>query len=415
MRLYGSVTRSICCVLFDRFWTFLMTHSTSFLHDGAENGISLALQRVEFKPKGDGFNEAWIQNLIAANPSILPIVDIEPAFTPAISVCTELPLPSGFLDNLLVTPKGDLIAVECKLWRNPQARREVVAQILDYASAMTHLGYSGLQTAIVAARIQPGFDLYAHVSAFCDDRDALLEEAQFVDAVSRNLRLGRCLLLIAGDGIREEVEGMTEFLQQHAGMNFTLALVQLAVHQIPGRAERLIIPSVPMRTKTITRGVVKVEANGVSIQAVIETSGQPARATSLSEDGFFAQLDDLKPNTSSRLKTFLLSLQDLGVEFEVKKTLIIRMRVADQSFLPFVVYTNGTVETDYVRRKDLMEPLVQGLTQAIPFTLRHETLKTIVVAKRKSDGSPFTIWDILEHQTGVRLALQSLRDAMEGR
>ena len=65
-----------------------MTHSTSFLHDGAENGISLALQRVEFKPKGDGFNEAWIQNLIAANPSILPIVDIEPAFPPAISVCT---------------------------------------------------------------------------------------------------------------------------------------------------------------------------------------------------------------------------------------------------------------------------------------------------------------------------------------
>jgi len=390
-----------------------MTHSTSFLHDGAENGVALALQRVEFKPKGDRFNEAWIQNLIAANPSILPIVDIEPAFTPAISICTELPLPSGFLDNLLVTPKGDLIAVECKLWRNPQARREVVAQILDYASAMTHLGYSGLQAAIVAARIQPGFDLYAHISAVCDDWDALLEEAQFVDAVSRNLRLGRCLLLIAGDGIREEVEGMTEFLQQHAGMNFTLALVQLAVHQIPGRAERLIIPSVPMRTKTITRGVVKVEANGVSIQPFIETSGQPARATSLSEDGFFAQLDDLRPNTSSRLKTFLLSLEDLGVEFEVKKTLIVRMRVADQSFLPFVVYTNGTVDTDYVRRKDLMEPLVQGLTQAIPLTVRHETPKTIVIAKRKSDGSPFTIWDILEHQTGVRLALQSLRDVME--
>ena len=381
-----------------------MSHSTSFLHDGSENGVSLALHRLEFKPKGDDFNEAWIQNLIAANPSILPIVDIEPAFTPAISVCIELPLPSGFLDNLLVTPKGDLIAVECKLWRNPQARREVVAQILDYASAMTHIGYAGLQAAIVAARRQPGFDLYAHVSAVCDDRDVLFEEAQFVDAVSRNLRLGRCLLLIAGDGIREEVEGMTEFLQQHAGMNFTLALVQLAVHHIPGRAERLIIPSVPMRTKTITRGVVRVEANGVSIQPVSEMSTQPARATSLSEDGFFAQLDDLRPKTSFRLRTFLESLQDLGVEFEVKKTLIVRMRVADQSFLPFVIYSNGTVDTDYVRRKDLMGPLVQGLIQAIPLTVRHETPKTIVIAKRKIDGSPFTIWDILEHQTGVREA-----------
>ena len=82
-----------------------MSHSTSFLHDGSENGVSLALHRLEFKPKGDDFNEAWIQNLIAANPSILPIVDIEPAFTPAISVCMELPLPTGFLDNLLVTVK----------------------------------------------------------------------------------------------------------------------------------------------------------------------------------------------------------------------------------------------------------------------------------------------------------------------
>lgn len=61
--------------------------------------------------------------------------------------------------------------------------------------------------------------LYEAVSA-----KAEIDEASFHDAVSRNLRFGRFLLLIVGHGIREEVESMTEFLQQYAGFHFTLAI-----------------------------------------------------------------------------------------------------------------------------------------------------------------------------------------------
>lgn len=400
-----------------------MSLSIPFLYSGGAEGAAVALKRLVLKPGSasvsdydtrGGYNESWLQNLIAANPAILPIGEIEPAFTPAISICTELPLVCGFLDNLLVTPKGDLIAVECKLWRNPQARREVIAQIIDYASALKNLGYCQLQDAIRIARKQASFDLYAYVAELSEQKDDLPDEPRFIDAVSRNLRHGRCLLIIAGDGIREEVESMTEFLQQHAGMNFTLALVQLAVHQVPGRSERLIIPSVPMRTKTITRGVVRIEAEGVTISPVIQIIGQTNRAATLSEDEFFGALDATRPDTSTRLKAFLTGLQDLGVEYEVKKTLIIRLRVADQSFLPFVVYTNGTVDTDYTPVKSLMEPFVQALTQAIPMTERLETPKTIIIAKRKSDGSPFTIWDVLDHQDGTRTALKIVRGVMEG-
>jgi hypothetical protein len=64
---------------------------------------------------------------------LLPIGAIEPALAGAISVCTELPTPSGFVDNLLATDRGDLAIVECKLWRDPQARREVIGQIIEYA------------------------------------------------------------------------------------------------------------------------------------------------------------------------------------------------------------------------------------------------------------------------------------------
>jgi hypothetical protein len=40
-----------------------------------------------------------------------------------------------------------------------------------------------------------------------------LDEASFVGAVARNLRLGRMLLLVVGNGIREGVETLTDYLQ----------------------------------------------------------------------------------------------------------------------------------------------------------------------------------------------------------
>jgi hypothetical protein len=50
----------------------------------------------------------------------------------------ELRLPrekgDARVDILGVTPDGRLVIVECKLWRNPEARREVIAQVLEYVA-----------------------------------------------------------------------------------------------------------------------------------------------------------------------------------------------------------------------------------------------------------------------------------------
>jgi hypothetical protein len=86
---------------------------------------------------------------------VLPIDQIEPVFTPLIPVCTELQIQGGqvvFPDNLLVTPAGDLALIECKLWRSPEARRQVIAQILDYAKNMSAWTYENLQQAINATK-----------------------------------------------------------------------------------------------------------------------------------------------------------------------------------------------------------------------------------------------------------------------
>ena len=52
-----------------------------------------------------------------------------------------------------------------------------------------------------------------------------VDEIGFNDALTFNLRRGRFLLLIVGDGIRGGVEAIAEYLQAHAGLHFTLGLV----------------------------------------------------------------------------------------------------------------------------------------------------------------------------------------------
>jgi len=77
---------------------------------------------------GDMVSEADIQALIHAHPACLPIAEIDPMFLGPVPICTELNTPAGPIDNFMVTPTGLPVLVECKLWRNPEGRREVVGK-----------------------------------------------------------------------------------------------------------------------------------------------------------------------------------------------------------------------------------------------------------------------------------------------
>ena len=65
-------------------------------------------------------SERWLQELIHEHPTCLPIDEIEPGIGQIIPVCMELPLRVGAVDNLLITPEGNLVMVEVKLWGNPR-------------------------------------------------------------------------------------------------------------------------------------------------------------------------------------------------------------------------------------------------------------------------------------------------------
>lgn len=205
---------------------------------------------------GDGaLLEDDIQALVHAHPSLLPIHEIDPIFAGALPVCRELVTPVGRIDNFLVTPSGLPVIVECKLWRNAEARREVVAQILDYAKELTLFTASDVQREASKRAAGDPDALLKLVRA----ADPSVDEVTFNDALTANLARGRFLLLVVGEGIHERVERISEFLQRHAGLHFTFGLVELPFYQMPN-GDRLVVPRVLAKTELITRTVVAIPA-----------------------------------------------------------------------------------------------------------------------------------------------------------
>lgn len=105
-----------------------------------------------------------------------------------------------------------------------------------------------------------------------------LDEATFVDRVSRDLAAGRFLLLIAGDGITEGTRRIGEYLQNQPGLSFDFALVEFAEYRTgstEGEGQVILQPRILAKTVTIERHVIRSEVPGVTLAA----AEAPAAAT----------------------------------------------------------------------------------------------------------------------------------------
>src|SRR5690606_11653224 len=126
------------------------------------------------------------------------------------------------------------------------------------------MDYETFEQAVMRARRAQGLGASTIYDIVSGSQPAL-GEAEFVDAVSRNLARGRAVIAVVGDGIREDIAPLAELLQSHAGQRFTFALVELAVYQGGSNGVRIVVPSVLAKTVLIERGVVRIDDSGVRI------------------------------------------------------------------------------------------------------------------------------------------------------
>lgn len=364
---------------------------------GSSEQTCRRLERAPLTVEG-GVSERFLQELIHEHPALLPIGRLEPTFEDCRPVCLELPTPSGFVDNLMITPRGDIVLVETKLWRNPEARRKVVGQILDYAKDLSLCSYSDLEKAVRVARREPGAELFALVSP----EAAPEEEAGFIDAVSRNLRRGRMLLVVAGDGIREGAEQLADFLQSHVSLNFSLAMVELTLWRLDDGL--VILPQIPARTLQIERAVIRMET-GEILRMAPAADRQAAPAT-LSEETFYEALADIDPDLPNDLKSFLTRIEPLGIEAVVRRNMMLRRRSESAANLNLgAIDLKGRFVTDYanwpaerIGRIDLAHDYQKALARILAGHQVRRTPKANGWRVVGPDGSEPPVRALLSHQ-----------------
>lgn len=269
-----------------------------------KDGEVSTLSKISFS--SNEYNEDWIQNICFNHPEMLPIAEIEQTFNDMIPICRELSCPSGSMDLVYVNEYGFIAIGECKLWRNPEARRKVIGQILEYAKDLSNWDYEQFEKACLNARKSPNQkSLYDIVR---ERSNTELDESSFVDAVQRNLHRGRFVLMVIGDGIRENMEGLSDFIQRYGNMNFTLALVELPIYKLSSTGQLIITPRIIAKTKEIQRIIYRVlddiPEEKREIQEVTESK-------TITENVFFERLEkNIGKQPSDSVQHFIKRLGD---------------------------------------------------------------------------------------------------------
>jgi hypothetical protein len=232
--------------------------------ESSDTQLGSRLSRVSLAGQS-GYDEKWLQGLLFNNPDLIPLDRIGAGAGSLIPLAREFALPRDggnvFLDLLGVTPAGRLVLVECKLWRNPQARREVIAQIMEYAALLRGWSYGDLTARFRTLSGLPGPNpLYEHARSFAPD----LEEVQFVEGVSESLSSAEFQLIIAGDGIRSDLQVVTSHLNSFGTSAARLSLLEIQLWR-DGVGRIVVVPTVPLRTEVIEQRVI-VAADGRPIQ-----------------------------------------------------------------------------------------------------------------------------------------------------
>jgi len=272
------------------------------------------------------FDENYLQELLAAHPEILPVQAIRDDIGSLICIGREVAISSGSIDNLYLSTAGYPVIVETKLWRNPQARREVLSQTLDYVKDVVRKDFEWFEKQWALFRPPQGKEppsLLEELSKVSDDE---IEETFIVDRVNRALAHGDVIALIVGDGIETRLQELvTHLCRDSSHLRYSLALVELGCYEIGGEHsnEILVVPRIVQDIEPVQRAYVRVEVaetlqDQVKVTPVVtsDTDETKHSRVSLNEEDFLLAVQQSGGRECADLMQQLYS--DLAKEFSLE-------------------------------------------------------------------------------------------------
>ena len=303
--------------------------------------LGLIAQRGTRLPRvHDKFDERFIQELLVEHPQLLPVAAFRPDIGDLICIGREVPTrDSGTIDNLYLSTTGYVVVVETKLWRNPQSRREVVSQVLDYVKDVVTRDFEWLSSVWTRFSKERGRSPQPLIEIMRQASDGELDEGQFVDRVQRALERGQVIALIVGDGIETRLQQLvTHLCQDSAHLRYSLALISLRCYRMPEKDEMLVLPELVQEVEPVQRAYVRIEldealAGKVRVASVVteeprDLTAQRKRSTLSEEDLYDALARSIGHENTDRVRQFIDHVSEVGIE-PVFKAAAVMLKVPD--------------------------------------------------------------------------------------
>ena len=166
--------------------------------------------------------ETELQKLLSESPDLIPSKDLREGAGDLIAVVREFPLPIGLVDLLAFSAYGDIAVIECKLADNPEIKRKVIGQVLEYGAALWGMKYEYLDIKI---KERTGYNLADFVRNSLNDPD--WDEESFRVHIEQNLKEGDFILVIVVDEINDNMTRIVRFLNACGNPNFSFAALEM--------------------------------------------------------------------------------------------------------------------------------------------------------------------------------------------
>ena len=194
-------------------------------------------QKIE---KGKYKDETHLQNILYNDPDIIPFSDMDSDRKPLRVVIKEMGLPgSGNTDIIGIDEDGRISIIETKLASNPEVKRKVIGQILEYASFLWSQTYEEFDRNV--SKILGGNLADIMREKVGDDN---WDEESFRSNISETLEKGNFTLFIVVDEMNDELKRILDFLNSRKMSNLEIYALSFGYFKDPQSGQELLLPQI---------------------------------------------------------------------------------------------------------------------------------------------------------------------------
>ena len=242
------------------------------------------------------------------------------------------------LDHLFLDQDGVPTLVEVKRSKNPQIRREIIGQMLDYAAnAVAYLPLATLKACFTDERREQELVRFLNSD---EDTELRIDPQDFWQQVESNLQNGRLRLVFVADKIPMELQRIVEFLNDQMARVEVLAVeVRQYVGQHAEQNVKAFVPRVIGQTAQTEAKKERVRGarsstpwNATRFFEDMEARNKPDAAQVAQKLYKWATNQDVKPKwgTGSKEGFYASLLPHKGIGYKL-----------------FGLYSTGNIEFDY--------------------------------------------------------------------